>query len=80
MSDELTPARRPSSMARIHRWGILEVWLREHPGQREVRIFVATDELRVRVIDSVLGKQAELVIPAGEEPARVALRCLSILA
>ncbi len=72
-SDDLTPARRPSSIARIQQWGIIEAWLTTEG--RSLVMIVGPKGLRVSVMDPNVGERIEDV-GRNEDPARAALRAI----
>lgn len=75
--DDVTPARRPSSIQRVSRWAMVEVWLGQAPG-RSLLMTVGARGLRVVVVDEARGERIEDVLPS-EDPSAAALRAIERL-
>ncbi len=73
-ADDLTPARRPSSIARIQQWGIVEAWLATETG-RHLTVTIGPNGLRVSAVDPNVGERIEDVA-RDEDPARAILRAI----
>lgn len=74
--DDVTPARRPSSITRIQQWGLVEVWLADDPlRSRSILITSAPQGLKISAIDPENGERIEIVAH-DEDPSKAALRAI----
>lgn len=73
--EEVTPARRPASIARIQLWGLAELWLAENDA-RGLVLRVAEAGMVITAIDPLRGERNE-VVKRDEDPSRAAMRAIS---
>jgi hypothetical protein len=79
--DDVTPARRLSSLLRMKMWGMAASWLGDQPGIRQVVIDMGPKGLRVVVRDPLAENKGDRErmeeVRDGEDPSRAVMRAVS---
>lgn len=79
--NDVTPARRLSSIQKMKIWGMIHLWLAEQQGIRNIELDVGARGLRVIVHNPLSDRQIDQtrveLVGSDEDPHRAIMRVLS---